>query len=88
MPMMVGLVKPADEHPLRVETVEGTGLLVAPGRGLGITARHVALALPVVAPELVSIPQMFNGPISPLVDTRPKQPIATFDQERVERRRP
>jgi hypothetical protein len=59
--MMVGLVKPADEHPLRVETVEGTGLLVAPGRRLGITARHVALALQVVAPELVSIPQISNG---------------------------
>ncbi|MDT5119181.1 MAG: hypothetical protein QOE30_4920, partial [Mycobacterium sp.] len=52
MPMMVGLVKPADEHPLRVETVEGMGL--------GITARHVALALQVVAAELVSIPQISN----------------------------
>jgi hypothetical protein len=60
MPMMVGLVKPADERSLRVETVEGTGLACGPWAGLGITARHVALALQVVAPELVSISQISN----------------------------
>lgn len=31
--------------PVRVESVEGTGFLVANGRGLGVTARHVAKAL-------------------------------------------
>jgi hypothetical protein len=50
LPLMVGVVRPADEHPLRVETVEGTGFLVAGGRGLGITARHVAKALLAAAP--------------------------------------
>lgn len=50
VPLMTGLIKPADEHPLRVRTVEGTGFLLAGGRGLGITARHVALAVQAAAP--------------------------------------
>jgi hypothetical protein len=45
LPLMVGTLRPADEHPLCVESVEGTGFLVAGGRGLGITAGHVARSL-------------------------------------------
>jgi hypothetical protein len=62
---MVGIVRPADEHPLRVETVEGTGYLVAGGRGLGITARHVAAAVLAAAP----IPDLSVG-ISPTAEVR------------------
>jgi hypothetical protein len=43
---MVATVDMADtEHPVRVESVQGTGFLLANGRGLGITARHVATHL-------------------------------------------
>ena len=50
LPLAVGIVSPDDEHPLRVGTVEGTGFLVAGGRGLGVTAKHVVKALLAKAP--------------------------------------
>jgi hypothetical protein len=45
VPLMVGLVRPKNEHPVTAESVEGTGFLLAGGRGLGLTARHVAEAI-------------------------------------------
>ena len=50
LPLLVGVVSPKGEHPLRAETVEGTGFLVAGGRGLGVTAKHVVKALLAKAP--------------------------------------
>ena len=41
LPLLIGVVSPWDEHPLRADWVAGTGFLLAGGRGLGITARHV-----------------------------------------------
>lgn len=45
VPLIVGLNDPKATHPLKAESVEGTGFLLAGGRGLGVTARHVAEAL-------------------------------------------
>jgi hypothetical protein len=50
LPLMVVTLTAGDdehpvEHPVRVESVEGTGFLIAGGRGLGITAGHVATEL-------------------------------------------
>jgi hypothetical protein len=46
VPLMLVTLDMADpELPVRVESVEGTGFLLAGGRGLGITARHVAQTL-------------------------------------------
>jgi Trypsin-like peptidase domain len=54
LPLIVGVisppVSPGDEHRLHAELVVGTGFLVAGGRGLGITARHVVKQLLAEAP--------------------------------------
>ena len=50
VPLMVGTFNVADEHQLRAKSVEGTGFLVANGRGLGITARHVVNEIVAKAP--------------------------------------
>ena len=46
VPLMVGTFNVADEHQLRAKSVEGTGFLVANGRGLDVTlitpAAHVS----------------------------------------------
>jgi hypothetical protein len=64
LPLMVGVLRRvADEFQLHAETVEGTGFLVAGGRGLGITARHVAKALLAAAP----IPDPWT-PVSEITD--------------------
>lgn len=74
LPLAVGIVRPNDEHPLRVGTVEGTGFLVAGGRGLGVTARHVMKALLAKAP----IPD-YSVPVSRSVETR--VPLAMFTDD-------
>ena len=87
LPLMVGVVRPADEHPLRVETVEGTGFLVAGGRGLGITARHVAKALLAAAPipdpwTLVSEITELRTPVAGFIDEKGdlrSSPIGAID---------
>lgn len=71
---MVGVVRPADQHPLRAETVEGTGFLIAGGRGLGITARHVANELLAAAPT----PDPWT-PVSEITELR--TPLAGFSEE-------
>lgn len=50
LPLMIGVFDVNGQHTLRAESVEGTGFLIAGGDGLGITARHVALALTTRAP--------------------------------------
>lgn len=52
LPLLVGVVRPARPEPLTAETVMGTGFLVANGRGLGITARHVVTELLAAAPVI------------------------------------
>ena len=41
LPLLVGVLSAEGENPLRALWVAGTGFLVAGGRGLGVTARHV-----------------------------------------------
>lgn len=53
LPLAVGIVRPDHEHAFEVGTVEGTGFLVAGGRGLGVTAKHVINALLAKAPLIV-----------------------------------
>ena len=50
LPLAVGVVSLGDAHPLRVESVEGAGFLIAEGRGLAVTAKHVVKALLAMAP--------------------------------------
>jgi hypothetical protein len=50
LPLLVAVVRPGDQQTLTAETVMGTGFLVAEGRGLGITARHVVTELLASAP--------------------------------------
>lgn len=45
VPLIIALNDPKAGHSLKMESVEGTGFLLAGGRGLGVTARHVAEAL-------------------------------------------
>ncbi|RUP26200.1 MULTISPECIES: trypsin-like peptidase domain-containing protein [Mycolicibacterium] len=45
VPLITGLVTPKGDHPLKAKCVEGTGFLLSGGRGLGVTARHVAQAM-------------------------------------------
>jgi hypothetical protein len=56
LPMMVARVMRTQSEPLgwrpQVDSVEGTGFLLANGRGLGITARHVAVEMQKAAPTL------------------------------------
>lgn len=44
LPLIASVVKRGDSR-IHAESVEGTGFLLARGRGLGVTARHVAAAL-------------------------------------------
>ena len=74
LPLLVGVVSPKGEHPLRAETVEGTGFLVAGGRGLGVTAKHVVKALLAKAP----IPD-YSIPVSQDIELR--VPLAMFIDE-------
>src|SRR4051812_18809138 len=59
VPLTVGLWRPAPGCPGGLETemasIEGTGFLVANGRGLGITARHVAVAVQALAPPVADV---------------------------------
>ncbi|WP_301150148.1 hypothetical protein [Mycobacterium simiae] len=59
LPLMVDKIRPATGNrfglEIEVASVEGTGFLVANGRGLGITARHVALAMQDAAPPVWDI---------------------------------
>ncbi len=59
--MMVGAIVPAPDSPYGMKTevpsVEGTGFLIANGRGLGITARHVAEALRSKTPSVDQLEQ-------------------------------
>jgi hypothetical protein len=52
LPLIVGVIsrRRGDEHQLHAELVLATGVLVAGGRGLGITARHVVKQLLAQAP--------------------------------------
>lgn len=59
VPLMVNKVRPATGNPfgldIEVASVEGTGFLLANGRGLGVTARHVALAMQALAPPVLDV---------------------------------
>lgn len=59
LPLMVDRVMPATGNPFGVEievaSVEGTGFLLANGRGLGITARHVAIAMQAAARPIFDV---------------------------------
>jgi hypothetical protein len=51
LPLMAGILKYTGEHLMTIaDFVAGTGFLIAGGRGLGITARHVAMELLAAAP--------------------------------------
>lgn len=71
LPLAVGIVNLGDDHPYRVGTVEGTGFLVAGGRGLGVTAKHVIKALLAKAPFT-----NYAEPLPPTGETR--APVAMF----------
>jgi hypothetical protein len=74
VPLAVGLVRPNDEHPGRLSTVEGTGFLIAGGRGVGVTAKHVARNLLKKAP----IPE-YSVPVA--VDAQVNVPLVMFIED-------
>jgi hypothetical protein len=78
LPLLIGVVNPWDEderHRLRADWVAGTGFLLAGGRGLGITARHVVKDLLADSP-LVEPPMVLSRDAAPV-----RLPLAMFINE-------
>lgn len=92
VPLMVGRMRRAKDKPFGLETdvisIEGTGFLLANGRGLGITARHVAVAVQASAPPVMDIVLPWSGETDLVIPTAgfiqqdgrvPSQPIMAWD---------